>query len=200
MAPTARRGIKSTKHRGPNGSISKLLLAIDHAITTHFHTQPYIKMATTSDTKRTFDMEVASFLRYCPVLDCEVIYNFAFGSNLLMEKVTSRGMKPLLVEPGILNGWTLTFDLVGFPPLEPTFGNIARNPKLETHGAVYALTVDDFKTLWAGEGSGDWYFSEKVSVCTYGGRNVDNCLIFCALPSKLSADGLSHPPSLRYMN
>ncbi len=128
-----------------------------------------------------------------------VVYNFAFGSNLLQEKMTSRGIAPLNACKAILHDWELTFNQLGFPPVEPSFANVVRNEGSSTHGILYELTVKDFVVLWRGEGSGQWYDTELVTARGYDGTTYQNTVVFTCKHSKLTKNGKSSPPSARYM-
>jgi len=55
-----------------------------------------------------------------------LVHNFAFGSNLSLDKMTSRGLKPLRARCAVLKGWKLRFSQLGFPPAEPSFANLER--------------------------------------------------------------------------
>mmetsp|Transcript_79624 Transcript_79624/g.227339 ORF Transcript_79624/g.227339 Transcript_79624/m.227339 type:complete len:198 (+) Transcript_79624:39-632(+) len=89
--------------------------------------------------------------------------NFAFGSNLMSSKMAARGVEWSSAEPGILEGWTLSFNQAGWPPAEPSFANVvpladggeAKAPQCtdaapppSCHGVVYTMTPQHFDTLW----------------------------------------------------
>ena len=102
----------------------------------------------------------------------KIVRNFGFGSNLDKSKMTSRGLKPLRTRRAVLKEWRLAFNQRGFPPIEPSFANLefTGNPHDEVHGVLYDLSLDDFQTLWRGEGSGDWYATTIVNCKLYDGE------------------------------
>ena len=85
--------------------------------------------------------------------------NFAFGTNLLRSKMRSRGVEWASAEPGVLEGWALSFNQAGFPPVEPSFASVVplasdgdvkaatTNPP-HCHGVVYTMTPEHFDKLW----------------------------------------------------
>ncbi len=56
----------------------------------------------------------------------DVLY-FAYGSNMEPEVFEKRrGIKPMLSVPGVVDGYVLSFRLLGIPYLEPGFATIER--------------------------------------------------------------------------
>jgi len=131
----------------------------------------------------------------------------------MSSKMAARGVEWSSAEPGILEGWTLSFNQAGWPPAEPSFANVvpladggeAKAPQCtdaapppSCHGVVYTMTPQHFDTLWESEGSGDWYTTEKVKVRLYSGEVVES-IVFCCVPRRRTAHEQSVPPSERYM-
>ena len=90
--------------------------------------------------------------------------NFSFGSNLTAAKMLARGVKAqhmnssINLEPNpnpkvnsaeraVLEDWALAFNQAGFPPLEPSFANIVKEPGSSVHGIVYSMTPAAFDIL-----------------------------------------------------
>mmetsp|Transcript_79625 Transcript_79625/g.227343 ORF Transcript_79625/g.227343 Transcript_79625/m.227343 type:complete len:253 (+) Transcript_79625:39-797(+) len=83
-------------------------------------------------------------------------------TNSLLTHGTTR-VEWSSAEPGILEGWTLSFNQAGWPPAEPSFANVvpladggeAKAPQCtdaapppSCHGVVYTMTPQHFDTLW----------------------------------------------------
>lgn len=98
------------------------------------------------------------------------LYYFAVGSNLSRSKLENRAIDGTIirvrgVEPAVVRGHRLSFDLKGFPPLEPGMGSLEpveddddgrKDPSRwsadECHGALYLLDPDDFERVMESEG------------------------------------------------
>jgi hypothetical protein len=146
------------------------------------------------------------FPRHCIRAD-GLVANFAFGSNLSAEKMRARGIPIERSCRAHCPGYVLTFNQQGFPPCEPSFANIEKRNNEKTqfphdiHGIVFFLKPENFAILWASEGSGGWYREETVSCISYDdGEIIEGVTAFLSLPKRLTNNGESQPPSLRYMN
>jgi hypothetical protein len=98
----------------------------------------------------------------------EHVWNLALGSNMDVEKLKTRhprGCRPIapLVAgvPATVPGWTLAFDLLAMPPIEPAMAAAVANPAAGAgggggsgvlHGILYKLTTEDYCTLSISEG------------------------------------------------
>ena len=71
---------------------------------------------------------------------------FAFGSNILAEKMLARGVNVIQAQPAKLAGWKLNFNLMGFPPVEPSFANIGQGSSEDSvHGVLYTMEPTQFE-------------------------------------------------------
>ena len=117
----------------------------------------------------------------------EPVYYFGLGSNMLREKIEQRtgsNITILSMEPAIVPGHRLAFNMRGFPPLEPGMGSLEpvvvnnnndddnsddnnnwsskhkkSQPLLaydkdECHGALVQLSAEDYEKLMRTEGVG----------------------------------------------
>lgn len=98
----------------------------------------------------------------------EPIYYFGLGSNMLRSKLQNRSSQGeiefLSMEPAIVSGHRLAFNLKGFAPLEPGMGslepcNSSSKPLLayqheECHGALIQLTPEMYQRVMQSEGVG----------------------------------------------
>ncbi|KAK3266886.1 hypothetical protein CYMTET_24522 [Cymbomonas tetramitiformis] len=99
------------------------------------------------------------------------VYSFAFGSNLLEDKMTVRGVTPSSAINVILHGWSLKFNQLGFPPCEPTFANVVPAPGECVHGVLYELNLEAFEVLWLSEGAGKWCATQTRHAVVRGARS-----------------------------
>jgi hypothetical protein len=111
------------------------------------------------------------------------LYYLAYGSNMNSTIFTGRRkIKPLEKYPCRVPGWTLNFDMIGFPYVEPAFASIhkitdeEKNVAKELHGVVYLITKDDYLQIRRTEGGGGYenlgYNDIDVEVITYDGRKL----------------------------
>lgn len=99
----------------------------------------------------------------------ETLYYFGVGSNMLRSKVETRGNEPISIlsmQPAVVKGHRLAFNMRGFMPLEPSMGGLepsgekgASKPLLayehpECHGALIELTADNYERVMRSEGVG----------------------------------------------
>jgi hypothetical protein len=96
----------------------------------------------------------------------EHVWNLALGSNMDVEKLKTRqprGCRPiaplLAGVPATVPGWTLAFDLLAMPPIEPAMAAAVATPAAGAnggggvlHGILYKLTTEDYCTLSMSEG------------------------------------------------
>ena len=103
------------------------------------------------------------------------LYYFGLGSNMLRSKLENRGVngsnstsskiEVLGMQPAVVPGYRLSFNMRGFAPLEPGMGslepvtNSSSQPLLaydkpECHGALVLLTPDNYEKVMASEGVG----------------------------------------------
>jgi hypothetical protein len=100
-----------------------------------------------------------------------VLYYFGLGSNMLRSKLENRGVNGskieiLSMEPALVPNHRLSFNLRGFLPLEPGMGSLERvvdssssqplhaYAQPECHGALIALTVENYEKVMRSEGVG----------------------------------------------
>jgi hypothetical protein len=105
--------------------------------------------------------------------DEKIIYYFGLGSNMLRSKLENRGsfggnstskIEFLSMEPAYVKNYRLSFNLRGFCPLEPGMGSLepADSPhrpihsyeQPECHGALVALTRENYEKVMRSEGIG----------------------------------------------
>lgn len=112
-------------------------------------------------------------LRPPSVLHNDTVNYFAVGSNLLLSKLTNRGINStkinvLSFKPSYVPNYRLAFNLRGFPPLEPCMAGIYPSPNSTIHGALATLPREDYENLWMSEGGGmDKPSYEEVEVECY---------------------------------
>ena len=102
-----------------------------------------------------------------------IIYYFGLGSNMLRSKLENRAsfggnssskIELLSMEPAYVQNYRLSFNLRGFCPLEPGMGSlepvdsshlpIHAYEKPECHGALVALTKENYEKVMRSEGIG----------------------------------------------
>lgn len=125
------------------------------------------------------------FPEYCISKSTGLVHNFAFGSNLSLEKMASRGLRSVTnPRPAILQNFKLFFNQLGFPPIEPSFANIEPCDGAQVHGVVFDLTPEDFSVLWNGEGSGRWYATASITITCYDGSIINDAIAFTCLDER----------------
>lgn len=125
--------------------------------------------------------------RVAPEEGMEVVWNFAFGSNLHPHKRSSRTSSRFLsTEPAVLKGWRLSFDLPAVPYIEPAMASIEPSLHVSTeaedrpaedhstfeetdvHGVVLEMSRACFMALYQSEGGPRGaYFLQEVRVRRY---------------------------------
>eukprot|EP00040_Diaphanoeca_grandis_P016623 m.86050 g.86050 ORF g.86050 m.86050 type:complete len:285 (-) comp25921_c0_seq1:146-1000(-) len=129
------------------------------------------------------------------------VYNFGYGSNLSPTKMIERGIIPVSSQRATLANWRLEFNQFGIPPVEPSFANVMESVGDVVHGVLFQLTLDDFQTLFVGEGDGGWYNVAASKVETYPPDcHAYVAAIFTSKESKLTHDRRGVPSSTRYKN
>lgn len=175
-------------------------------------TETETKMGTETETAGKYEWSPLSFFlgtegRPSMVFNDTVNY-FAFGSNLNLQKLTSRsgGIKILGAEPGQVSGHRLAFNLLCFPPFEPTMAGLEPDSSKNSeavHGLLVTLRRAQYELLYLSEGGasgpGRAYIEREVTVETYNGKKV-KAIAFQTnpkSPQKLPK-WLELPPSKRY--
>eukprot|EP00549_Striatella_unipunctata_P009026 CAMPEP_0118710510 /NCGR_PEP_ID=MMETSP0800-20121206/23430_1 /TAXON_ID=210618 ORGANISM="Striatella unipunctata, Strain CCMP2910" /NCGR_SAMPLE_ID=MMETSP0800 /ASSEMBLY_ACC=CAM_ASM_000638 /LENGTH=237 /DNA_ID=CAMNT_0006614717 /DNA_START=56 /DNA_END=766 /DNA_ORIENTATION=- len=161
----------------------------------------------------------------------ESLYYFGLGSNMLRSKVEGRAVgndskiEILDMQPAIVHGHRLAFNLRGFPPLEPSMGSLepvlgdssgscgdknngALYPyhKQECHGALICLTAENYIKVMKSEGVGNPNMKtppsyEEVVVTAVPYDQKKRPVQAVALRARPHARLAQDPaPSLRYMN
>jgi len=137
-------------------------------------------------------------------VQADVVYNFAFGSNLSPDKRNSRGANGTAITtkstcPAYVQGFRLAFNMPMFPPLEPGMAALTGATSQECcHGLLLELDKQEYERLWLSEGgsAANPPYDETVVVArTYDGREV-RAVAFTA--SLHSAKPYELPPSARY--
>jgi hypothetical protein len=112
-----------------------------------------------------------------------VLYYFGLGSNMLRSKFENRGVNGskieiLSMEPAVVPNHRLSFNLRGFLPLEPGMGSLepvvdssSSQPlhayaQPECHGALIALTVENYEKVMRSEGVGDMSTGQIIQAAT----------------------------------
>lgn len=148
----------------------------------------------------------------------EDVYYFGVGSNLSRKKVETRGSSPIVVksmQPAVVPGYRLAFNMRGFPPLEPGMGSIEplddpshkallAYERQECHGALIRLSSEDYEKMMRSEGVGltnstvrPGYEEVVLEVTPYGATKSVQAVALRARPHcRLKQDPC---PSLRYM-
>lgn len=93
------------------------------------------------------------------------------------EKLRVRNIEPLESFPAILTGFRLSFQLRGFPFLEPGFATVEECEESEVHGVCHLMSHHDFyKKLLPSESNAgvipDGYHPLEVKVTSYEGQTV----------------------------
>jgi len=137
-------------------------------------------------------------------VQADVVYNFAFGSNLSPDKRNSRGANGTAITtkstcPAYVEGFRLAFNMPMFPPLEPGMAALTSATSDECcHGLLLELGREEYERLWLSEGGSAAkppYDETVVLAKTYDGREV-KAIAFTA--SSHSAKPYELPPSARY--
>jgi hypothetical protein len=133
---------------------------------------------TTTTTTATFNYHRPELVQKA-LADKKPIYYFGLGSNMSREKIEQRtagsNITICSMEPAIVPGHRLAFNMRGFPPLEPGMGSlepiirkgtmattssetisrpVLAYDKDECHGALVLLSADDYEALMRTEGVG----------------------------------------------
>ena len=94
------------------------------------------------------------------------LYYFGLGSNMLRSKLENRAMDGKIdiidMRPAFIPGYRLSFNLRGFPPLEPGMGAlepiesgskaVMAYDKPECHGALVLLSPENYEKVMRSEG------------------------------------------------
>jgi len=133
----------------------------------------------------------------------DTINYFACGSNLLLSKLLSRGATPITVlsfVPSTIPHHRLSFNMKGFPPLEPCMSGVTPSPNTTIHGGLALLPRSSYESLWLSEGGGSEnppYVESVVDCYPYGEDTPVQAVAFTPSPRfRLTFDG---DPSKRYM-
>jgi cation transport regulator ChaC len=128
-------------------------------------------------------------------MDGARLWYFAYGSNLCRDIfIDRRGMRPMEVRVGRLDGYRLCFDLpIGSG--ERAVANLIADPAAHVWGALYHLTAAQCEHLDRTEGVPNGiYCRREVSVTDGGGMSV------AAFTYESSRRVTARKPSPRYMN
>jgi hypothetical protein len=145
------------------------------------------------------------------------VWYFAFGSNLSPEVFEKRRrIDPIQTYPAMVKGFTLSFNLPGFPLVEPSFANLAACPHegacdaCFVHGVMYRITHQQLQHLHASEGGPSNYQMHEVEARPYvlqhdstmvHGLAVKASTLIAPNSRVLSgAEVRANPPSQRYVN
>jgi len=152
------------------------------------------------------------------------IYYFGVGSNMLRSKVESRAVdgskiEIISMEPGLVKGYRVAFNLRALPPIEPSMASIepVKDPKalclthegalhangdLTCHGALIALKPDMYHKLFLSESGGketSGYMELVVTVEPYDeSKEPVQAIAFTTKPEARLPQDFS--PSARYMS
>ncbi|KAL0476425.1 Ggct [Acrasis kona] len=111
------------------------------------------------------------------------MWYLAYGSNMNSNTFkVRRKIKPFEFHPCTVAGYTLNFQMVGYPYMEPSFASVhkiteqEKDTAVELHGVVYRITTEDYIRIRKTEGGGGndnaGYDDIDVLVKTYDGKNI----------------------------
>lgn len=125
-------------------------------------------------------------------------YYFAYGSNLNSDVFEGRrGVTPLDVRVGVLEGYRLAFNMPGVPLLEPSFASVEPSEGDEVHGVVFTLDWPGWVKVCRSEGVPFGYNVEPVAVSLYSGEHIE-ALTLRTAPSLRVPRERETNPSARY--
>mmetsp|Transcript_37348 Transcript_37348/g.67165 ORF Transcript_37348/g.67165 Transcript_37348/m.67165 type:complete len:313 (-) Transcript_37348:127-1065(-) len=144
------------------------------------------------------------------------IYYFGFGSNMSRKKLENRGLNNTKIEiqsmgPAFVKDYRLSFNMIGFPPIEPGMGSLEpcdsssrallKYKEQECHGALVKLDPENYEKVMRSEGvGGDSSLGEEIVVLCRPYDSPDKPVEAIALRAcshlRLSFDPC---PSARYM-
>ena len=147
------------------------------------------------------------------------IYYFGLGSNMSRKKIENRGLNGTKIElqtmePAVVPNYRLSFNMRGFPPLEPGMGSLEpvdsgvksllKYEHGECHGALIKLTPENYEKVMRSEGVGNGrsdqgYEEIIVDAYPYGkpGKPVKAVALRARDHVRLNYDPR---PSVRYMS
>ncbi len=122
------------------------------------------------------------------------VWRFGYGSNMGLSNLKKKkNLTPLQYVPGVVEGWTLSFDLGGIDHVDPSFACVRRRQGEQVHGVAFLLNPDDAARLDREEGG---YVLTPVRFDRYGGGVIEGVGLYAP---KTPATNESRPPSLRYL-
>lgn len=116
---------------------------------------------------------------------------FAYGSNMVAERMRERGAPFLAARPAVLRGHRLVFDKRGFDG--SARANVAPAPGAQVHGVVYDLEEGGLEALRGFE-SGYDLVEVQVELLDGGGHLAAR--MFVARPDRRT----NAPPTRSYLN
>jgi len=145
------------------------------------------------------------------------IYYFGLGSNMSRKKVENRGINGTKIEiqtmeAAVVPNYRLSFNMRGFPPIEPSMGSLEpinsgtkallTYDREECHGALILLTPDNYEKVMRSEGVGHersaGYEEIVVDAYPYGRSESIKAIALRARDHvRLNKDS---SPSARYMS
>lgn len=114
-----------------------------------------------------------------------VIHYFAYGSNLLEERLRLHVPSARLVAAGTVTGWHRVFHLRSRDGSAKADLVPAKDPGAVVEGALYELDPDERPALDAWEGLGSMYRLDEVEVVT--GNGSVTSFTYCGSPSHQAA-------------
>jgi gamma-glutamylcyclotransferase len=122
-----------------------------------------------------------------------MIKYFAYGSNMDMTRLSSRGVNPTTRNKGVLKGWKLKFNKKASAG-DWSFANIEPSEEDIVEGLVFTIKESDLKLLDKFEGAPRHYRRECLIVDTH--TETVKCVTYIAQPEHV-VEGLL--PTKEYM-
>ncbi|MFQ6120788.1 MAG: gamma-glutamylcyclotransferase family protein, partial [Methanosarcinales archaeon] len=116
-----------------------------------------------------------------------VLY-FAYGSNMDLDRIKSRGVVIKRRFSGILFGWKLLFNKIKDMSEGTGYANIISNKNSKVEGIIYEIDKQFIKNLDRAEGYPHHYTKKILIIKDKYGKKFD-CIVYIANPEMIK-DGL----------
>jgi gamma-glutamylcyclotransferase (GGCT)/AIG2-like uncharacterized protein YtfP len=125
-----------------------------------------------------------------------MIKYFAYGSNLNLERLKSRGVTVYNSEQGILEDWRLVFNLIDETLVGAGFANIEPCKGCKVEGLIYSISDSSIANLDKFEDHPRDYMKDYVDVIDCNGEKI-KCLAYIAQKNRIQP---SLTPTEEYLN